>query len=125
MPCLVTQSSTSSDSRRASESARAFCLTGITNAPWPVTMRNCVAPSLCFEPDTSSASSGAGTCQNSTGLSFLRNWGDRHRAAGAALDDDDAGVLGDGLVGEGGEGLGAAADRQHHLARTRRGDGHA
>src|SRR5881275_2622877 len=116
MPCWVTQSSTSSDSRRASDNARAFCLMGMTNAPCPVTIRNCVAPSLCLEPEISSASSGAGTCQNSTGLSFLRQRGDRHRARGAALDDDDARVLGDRLVGIGGEALAAATDGQHDLA---------
>src|SRR3954453_14829315 len=125
MPCLVTQSSTSSDSRSASDSTRAFCLIGMTNAPCPVTIRNCVAPSLCLEPEISSASSGAGTCQNSTGLSFLRQRGDGHRARVAALDDDDASVLGDRLVGVGGKALGAAADVQHHLAGPTRWDGHA
>src|SRR3954463_625577 len=113
MPCLVTQSSTSSDSRSASDSTRAFCLMGMTNAPCPVTIRNCVAPSLCLEPEISSTSSGAGTCQNSTGLSFLRQRGDGHRARGAALDDDDASMLGDRLGGLGGQKLGGAPGGQH------------
>src|SRR3954451_8896196 len=125
MPCWVTQSSTSSDSRRASDSARAFCLMGMTNAPCPVTIRNCVAPSLCLDPEISSASSGAGTCQKSTGSPSLRKRRDRHRARRPALDDDDAGVLGHGLVGVRGEGLVAAADGQHDLARSARGDRHA
>src|SRR3954454_19942667 len=105
---------------------RPFCLIGMTIAPWPVTMRNCVAPSLCLEPEMSSASSGAGTCQRSTsGLLFLWKRGDRHRARGPALDDDDAGVLGDGLVRVGGVGLGAATDRDHHLPGPGGRDRHA
>jgi hypothetical protein len=48
---------------QGSESTRAFCFTGVTKQPCPVTMRNCVA-SLCrFEPEISRASFGAGTCQ--------------------------------------------------------------
>ena len=48
---------------------RAFCFTGTTKQPCPVTMRNCVASFPRFEPEISSASFGAGTCQkNMTGF---------------------------------------------------------
>ena len=40
MPWLVMDSSVISASRSASDSIRAFCLTGITKLPWPVTIRN-------------------------------------------------------------------------------------
>ena len=64
MPCLVMHSSWISASRRASDSSRAFCLTGMTKHPCPVTIRNGVPCALLLEPEMSSASLGAGTCQN-------------------------------------------------------------
>ncbi len=64
MPWFVMHSSTISASRRASESTRAFCFTGTTKLPCPVTMRNCVPSS-----EISSASFGAGTCQKSMAVS--------------------------------------------------------
>ena len=47
-------------------------MTGTTKLPCPVTIRNCV-PSFCpFEPEISSASFGAGTCQKAAqGLLLL------------------------------------------------------
>ena len=70
MPWLVMHSSVISASRRARDSTRARCLTGMTKLPCPVTIRNCVA-SLCrLEPEMSSASFGAGTCQNSMTISL-------------------------------------------------------
>lgn len=64
MPCWVTQSSVISASRNARESMRAFCFTGTTKLPWPVTIRNWVSCVCRFDPEMSIASLGAGTCQN-------------------------------------------------------------
>src|SRR3954454_16845945 len=116
MPCLVTHGSMISDSLSASDSTRAFCLIGMTNAPWPVTIRNCDA-SLCLDPDIRSASSGAGTCQKSMDPPLLQ-WGNRDRPCGAVLNDDNAHVLLDRFVRESGKGLGATSHRDDHLARS-------
>lgn len=67
MPCCVTQSSVISASRSASESMRAFCFTGSTKLPCPVTIRNWVSSACPLEPDMSIASLGAGTCQKNIG----------------------------------------------------------
>lgn len=67
MPCCVTQSSVISASRSARESMRAFCFTGSTKLPCPVTIRNWVSSVCPLEPEMSIASLGAGTCQKNMG----------------------------------------------------------
>lgn len=67
MPCCVTQSSVISASRSARESMRAFCFTGSTKLPCPVTIRNWVSRVCPLEPEMSIASLGAGTCQKNMG----------------------------------------------------------
>jgi hypothetical protein len=116
MPWLVTHCSRISASRSASDSIVDFCLIGMTNAPWPVTIRNCVAASRCFEPEIKRAWSGAGTCHGNFKWASSRKWSDRHGARGPLVDHDHAGVLGDRLIRIGSERLGSAADRQHDLA---------
>src|SRR5205085_5379439 len=129
MPWFVTQSSTISASRNAKARIRAFCLTGRTKLPCPVTMRNCVSCAWRFEPEINRASFGAGTCQKNMGDSFgdgLREGRDDDRTCGRAVDDQDAGVLLDLLVRPGRECLRPATYRKEHLTRTigRDGDGH-
>src|SRR6478735_3134428 len=60
----MTQSSAISASYKTRNSMRAFCLTGTTKLPWPVTIRNWVSCDCRLEPEMSMASLGAGTCQN-------------------------------------------------------------
>ena len=125
MPWVVTHSSKSSASRRASDRSRAFCLMGRTNEPCPVTMRNCVAPSLCLEPEMSSASSGAGTCQNSIRASQVVGFRERcdvDRTWGSDLDDHHGGVFGDRRVAPRREAFRPAPDGDHDLARPVRRD---
>src|ERR1700728_2405880 len=111
-------SSVISASRRASDSIRARCFTGRTKLPWPVTMRNCVASERRLEPEMSSASLGAGTCQNNMVDSFssLGKWGDEDRAGRQRFDDRDPRVAGDWLIGPGGERLAGAANGEQYLA---------
>lgn len=60
MPCWVTHFSATSASHIASVRKRALRKNGMMNAPWPVTTRN-GALLLLRPPETSIASSGAGT----------------------------------------------------------------
>jgi hypothetical protein len=128
MPWLVMHSSTISASRSASESTLAFCFTGTTKEPCPVTVRNCVASFRRFEPEISSASFGAGTCQKNIGGSpwgvATAGWGHEHRTCRDGVDDHDAAVPRDRLIGPGGKRLAATAHRQQHLAGPLRRDGY-
>lgn len=117
MPCWVTQSSAISASRSASDSIRAFCLTGITKLPCPVTIRNWVSWACRLDPEISNASLGAGTCQNNiTGSSRLGERYDHDGARRSVLHHHHQRVPGDRPVRPGRERLAAAAHRHQHLA---------
>src|SRR3954469_2776440 len=127
----------------------AFCITGMTNAPPPVTIlkiRSPTARPLTPKPVTISASSAAGTFHSvlnvtasSSGTAMMSTTttisvvftsgllvegGDEHGPRGHVLDDDDLGVGPDlaavDVAGE--KGLDAAADRHHDFARASRRD---
>ena len=61
MPCLVTQVSATSASHMASVRNLVFRTNGTIKAPWPVTTRNGAPLRPYLPPETSMASSGAGT----------------------------------------------------------------
>src|SRR5258708_29977735 len=98
-------------------------------------MRNSVPSLLLLEPEMSRASFGAGTCQNSMIASFWpfagpkaglkRNRGYQDRARRQCLDDHDTAVPRDRLIGQRGEHLTAAANRQQHLAGAIRRNGNS
>src|SRR3954447_16305601 len=127
----------------------AFCITGTTNAPPPVTIlkiRSPTARPLTPKPVTISAWSAAGTfhrtlnriasasgtaiTKTATTISvvftsrLLGEGGDEHQPGWLVIDDDDFGVRPDvaavDVARE--EGLHAAADRDHDLARASRRD---
>src|SRR3954447_1594552 len=114
MPCVVTQSRSSSDSWMSSERRRTFCSPGMIHAPLPTTILNPrpaaspSGPACARRPEMISASFGSATLYKNMTHSFrrpferqteLRKTADDQRPRRVVLEHDHPRTFGDLLLG--------------------------